>query len=368
MEATQSQTADQKEIKCKSCGASLKFMPGTTKLGCEFCGAENEIEFKGESVVELNFDKYLAEYLNKSDTTVKVSAVKCGSCGAQTQLGENIVASECDFCGNPVAMKDAATCSLIKPQSILPFTIDREKGFGAFKKWVSSIWFAPNDLKKKLDDSEKIAGMYIPYWTFDADTNTWYTGMRGVDRTETYTAYEDGKSVTRTRTKTDWYPASGHVSNTFDDVLVVGSNSLPKTYMDALEPWDLKNLVPFDGKFLSGFKTESYGVDLKMSYDESKKKMEVVIREHVKRHIGGNKQQITSMDTTNSNITFKHILLPVWLSAFKYKGKSYRFMINGRTGEVQGERPYSFWKIFFLVITILGVIGTGILLYMKYGK
>lgn len=368
MEATQNQTADLNEIKCKSCKAALKFMPGTTKLGCEYCGAENEIEFKQEPVEEMDFEKFLSEFLTKSDNTVKVSVVKCGACGAQTQLGENVVADHCDFCGTPVAMKDASTCDLIKPKSILPFAVDREKGFDAFKKWVSSIWFAPNDLKKKMDDSEKIAGMYIPYWTFDSDTSSWYTGMRGVDRTESYTAYEDGKSVTRTRTKTDWYPASGNVSHWFDDVLIVGTKSLPKTYADALEPWDLKNLVPFDGKFLSGFKTESYGVDLKMSYDESKKKMDVVIRQKVKQHIGGNHQQITTLDTTHSSVTFKHILLPIWLSAFKYKGKTYRFMINGRTGEVQGERPYSFWKIFSLVVGILAVIGTGILLYMKYGK
>ena len=78
--------------------------------------------------------------------------------------------------------------------------------------------------------------------------------------------------------------------------------------------------------------------------------MDRMIARDVKYDIGGDDQRIGQIDTTISDVTFKHILLPVWLAAYKYRGQSYQFVVNGRTGRVQGERPYSAWKIGFAVI------------------
>lgn len=211
----------------------------------------------------------------------------------------------------------------------------------------------PSDLKRYANNPDKLNGMYMPYWTYDSNTSSSYTGQRGINRTQTYTAYENGKSVTRTRTVTDWYPCAGHVSNNFDDVLVLASRSLPEKYADALEPWDLKELTDYNSKFLAGFRSEVYQVDMKDGFGKAKGKMEVVIRQSVNRDIGGDHQRIISLNTAYNDITFKHILLPVWISAFRYGDKTYRFMINGRTGEVQGERPWSWIKITLLVVSII---------------
>ena len=222
---------------------------------------------------------------------------------------------------------------------------------------MNSLWFAPNDLKKYVDNADKLNGIYIPYWTYDSNTNSDYTGQRGDNyvTTETYTTVVNGKSQTNTRTVTKirWSYASGNVSNKFDDVLVLASNSLPEKYTNELEPWDLGNLTEYSDKFLSGFRTESYQVDVKTGFEKSKLIMDGGIRATVRRDIGGDHQQITSLSTVYNDITFKHILLPVWLSAYRYSEKVYRFMINGRTGEVQGERPYSVIKI---TLAILGGI------------
>jgi len=247
--------------------------------------------------------------------------------------------------------------TIIKPSYVLPFNIDQKNAFVQFKGWIKKLWFAPNDLKHYADNADKLNGMYIPYWTYDSNTSSSYTGQRGDNytTTESYTAFENGKSVTRTRTVTKirWSYASGHVNNQFDDVLVLASNSLPENYTAALEPWDLHNLASYSDKFLSGFRTESYQVDVKTGFEKSKVIMDNGIRQSVCRDIGGDHQRISSLDTTYNDIKFKHILLPIWLSAYKYKEKVYRFMINGRTGEVQGERPYSTIKI---VLTVLGGI------------
>jgi hypothetical protein len=96
--------------------------------------------------------------------------------------------------------------------------------------------------------------------------------------------------------------------------------------------------------------------------------MRPVIESTVRTDIGGDVQQISSLSTDYNDIKFKHILLPLWISAYRYNEKVYRFTVNARTGEVQGERPYSAWKIFFFVLTILAVIGGGIYLYSEYKK
>jgi hypothetical protein len=202
--------------------------------------------------------------------------------------------------------------------------------------------------------------MYIPYWAYDSASFSTYEGQRGDNyyETESYQAFENGKSVTRTRTvtKTRWHYVSGRVSREFDDVLVNASHSLPEEYAHALEPWDLKELVNFDEKFLSGFRTECYQIDLAEGWVNAKKIMDGFIRQDVCADIGGDHQRISHLDSRFGNVKFKHTLLPVWISSFNYNRKTYLFLVNGRTGEVQGERPYSWIKITLAVIVVVGIL------------
>jgi hypothetical protein len=182
--------------------------------------------------------------------------------------------------------------------------------------------------------------------------------------TESYTD-SNGRSQTRSVQKTRWSAASGHVSNSFDDVLVCASHSLPEKLVNELEPWDLPELVKYNDNFLAGFITESYQTGLKDGFGKAKVRMEDRIRSSVRSDIGGDTQQITTLSTEYNDITFKHILLPLWISAYRYNNKVYRFTINARTGEVQGERPYSAIKIALLVIAIIGII-VGIVYWNKH--
>jgi len=350
----------QNEHKCINCAAVLTFVPGTTNLKCIYCGAENEIKISEEKIEEYDFHEFLAKLQTSSDQHT-VNLVKCDACGAETTFNDKIVSDNCVFCGNQITLKSGTTCSIIKPKSLLSFKIDQKQGFTEFQKWVKSLWFAPSDLKKKANSPEKFLGIYIPYWTYDSDTVSNYTGQRGVNytTTETYTTVVNGKSVTQTRvvTKIRWSFASGTVNNDFDDVLVLASNTLPKSHTEKLEPWDLENVVPFDEKFLSGFKAEAYKIGLPEGFDQAKVIMDGTIRTLIKKDIGGDHQTISTVNTSYSNIKFKHLLLPIWLSTFAYNNKIFRFLINGRTGEVQGERPYSKMKIFLFILMILVTLG-----------
>ena len=348
---------NQEDVVCSNCAAQLEFEPGTTSLLCPFCGTKNEIEISDEQIDELDFETFLAE-AEAGEDIEEISTIACNACGAITTLDPNIVSSECPFCGNKLIVTQESSSKQIKPKSILPFKIKSNEALDSFKKWLKKLWFAPPGLKKFATQTDKLAGMYIPYWTYDSDTYSRYRGQRGTDyrTTETYTS--NGETKTRTVTKTRWSNVSGSVSLSFDDILILASKSLPQKKTDKLEPWDLENLIPFDEKFLTGFRTESYGIGLKDGFDSAKGKMSPSIEKAIKRQIGGDHERITSTSTSYSNITFKHTLLPIWISAYRFKEKVYRFVVNARTGEVQGERPWCWWKIALLALAVIGIIGT----------
>jgi hypothetical protein len=373
MENFDEKTAEIKnETKCKDCGAILKFAPGTTSLKCDYCGVQNEILSAAEPVVieELDFEKYIAGESGDAETQ-EINTVKCTSCGASTTLKPNVSSDNCPFCDTPLVITSGSSTKIIKPKYLLPFKIDAKKAKDSFREWISGLWFAPGDLKRYADSTDKINGMYLPYWTYDSGTNSDYVGERGVWYFETVsyeTTNDDGETVTETREerRTMWYPVAGTVDNTFENILVLASPSLPDKYTRALEPWDLEHLAGFDEKFLSGFRTESYQVGVKDGFETAKSVMSGPINASVLANIGGDEQRVISVSTSYYNTTFKHILLPIWLSAYRYSDKVYHFMVNGRTGEVQGERPYSAGKIAMAVIGVLAVIATGVYYYLRH--
>jgi LSD1 subclass zinc finger protein len=369
MESSFTPEIEHQKFPCRECGAFLVFAPGSTHLKCPYCGTENEIEASAEEIEEIDYNSFIASGALIADKQ-QIAVIKCTSCGAESSLKPNITSDECPFCGTALVVSSGSLCSVIKPKSLLPFKIDQKQGFGLYKSWLHDLWFAPNDLKKYAHNHEKLNGMYIPYWTYDCKTVSRYTGERGDNYTvtETYTTTENGKQVTRTRqvVKIRWRPASGTVRNTFDDVLVLASHSLPGNYTRELEPWDTQNLVPFNEKYLSGFRTETYQVDVKSGFEQAREIMDSTIRATICRDIGGDHQRIHFVDTIYKDITFKHILLPIWLSAYRYNNKVYRFMVNGRTGEVQGERPYSWIKITLAVLAFILLVC--LILFLTEGK
>ncbi|MCU0431277.1 MAG: hypothetical protein MUF42_15035 [Cytophagaceae bacterium] len=330
-------------VGCKSCGAILKFAPGTQHLKCDYCGAENEISAQAdaEPIQELDFHSHLNHDSSNQQSTQQVSTVKCTGCGAVTSLRPNVTSDECAFCGTALVLTKAEITTTLKPKSVLPFKIDQKKAKESFHQWIKSLWFAPIGLKKYASTDSKLHGMYIPYWTYDSEVGTHYSGQRGIHRQEVEYYSENGQQRTRTRTVTDWYSVSGHVHNSFDDVLVNASNSLPREYADALEPWDLENLQPFNEQYLTGFQTESYQIGLKDGFEHAKEKMQSTIESTIRSDIGGDDQRIH---------------LPIWISAYKYNGKAYKFLVNGRTGETKGDRPWSTGKIISTVLSVLVVI------------
>ena len=344
-------------FKCEGCGGELVYSPGVASMECPYCGVTVQCPEPTGEVLEHDFESQLTSLASGAVTT-QVLEVDCDACGASNQLDTNQTSGECAFCGTPF-VQQPKSANAMKPHAVLPFAVTRDEGIGHFRQWINSRWFAPNKLKELATDVEKFKGLYLPHWTYDTNTITDYTGQRGEYYyvTESYTDNE-GKHQTRQVRKTRWYPTWGRVFVNFDDILVPASDTLPRKYVDALEPWDLPQLTPYADQYLSGFQSESYSVNLRAGFEIAKDKMAPDIDTKIRWDIGGDEQRIHTKHTYYNNITFKYILLPVWISAYRFKDKIYQFLVNARTGEVQGERPWSWIKITLLVLFIIALIGT----------
>lgn len=355
----------ERSFPCSACGANLAFAPGAASLQCGHCGVLNQIPESDraqqlEALEELDYHAFLEHAAGEQDTVDRME-VTCQACGAHTQLADHQTSGKCAFCGSPIVAQSKSV-RVIQPRAVLPFAFDKKKAVDCYERWLASLWFAPGDLKKAAFIDESLKGVYLPYWTYDMDATTDYTGMRGVDYwvTETYSVTVNGRSQTRTRQvrKTRWYPASGRVFNAFDDVLVPASRTFPEDRLDILEPWDLPRLVPYDAAYLAGFVAESYSVTLPQGFQEAAERIQPAIDRSICADIGGDHQQIHTKRSAYDDITFKHLLLPVWITAYRYHGRLFRVIINARTGELSGERPYSVWKILVAVLAGLILVGT----------
>lgn len=359
-------TASVERFPCPHCGADTELAPGTDSLFCKSCGKHSEIsapasdepgpEAQG-AVHEHDFSAALARVRSRPARELAVGAreVQCQNCGARTVVTQQ--ATRCPFCDHAMVIELATADVTIEPQGVLPFAISKEAAAEHFLQWLRGLWFAPRKLSERAR-KDGLDGVYLPHWTYDSRTITDYRGQRGEYYwvTESYTDSK-GNRQTRQVRKTRWYSASGRVRVAFDDVLVCASESLPRKLTTKLEPWDLPAVCAFDGKYLAGFTAERYQVDLEAGFALAEQRMEPDIRAAIRRDIGGDEQRIHEMHVRHEDVTFKHLLLPVWLSAFHFRERVFRVMVNARTGEVAGERPWSWVKITALVLVVLALIG-----------
>jgi len=345
---------------CGGCGARVEFAPGTTAMRCPYCGYEQQISH-GDQQIQEHALAELDTLPRKPVAQLAAYVYVCQRCAAQTQ--SNDTATLCQFCGSPLVMDPNASGQIV-PEAVLPFMLDRNGVRESLRKWISSRWFAPNALKK-VSEAESTRGTYVPHWTYDSQTYSSYSGARGEHYyvTERFTNSE-GKTETRQVQKTRWYPVSGQVSRFFDDVLVPGSMTVPPAKVDALAPWPLPEAAPYQPQYLAGFHSLRYDIEPETGLDEAKNRMSNVIQDDCRRDIGGDEQRVDGVNTNYTAVTFKLMLLPIWIACYLYGGKTWQILVNGRTGEVHGERPYSRLKIFLAVLVALLVVAVVVYLWL----
>lgn len=345
---------------CEKCGADLEFSIGQQDLKCPYCGYEKLIELAADADIgEQDFQAILVkvrEWREKSSGQDQSgqSEVRCVGCGGNVVFVGSLTSSECPYCGSPIQLdKVHDSPKRVPVHGVLSFHIEKETARQNLTAWVRSRWFAPSEFALRGVEG-RFNGVYLPFWTYDSLTFSRYWGERGDHYWVTVT---DNNNQSRQEMRTRWSSVSGSHQRFFDDVLILATKGMSRDMMDALEPWPLESVQPFSQELLAGFLARTYEVELDDGFPIAKKIMDAGIASDVRGLIAGDEQRVSEIKTRYDAITFKHLLLPVWLLAYRYRDKSYQIFINAMTGEVQGERPYSFWKIFLTVLLVVGIAG-----------
>lgn len=346
---------------CPSCGGDMVFNPQTGNLKCPYCDAEKAIEAVNRVIMEQSFASALAKGVRTWDED-DVKSFTCKNCGAQIIFDSHTQAQFCNYCGSShIALEE--TEKTISPQYLVPFGVTEKAAGNHFKEWIKKRWFAPNDLKKAYQN-DKLLGTYIPHWTYDSDTYSCYTAQRGDYYYVTRTRVVNGKETTYQEQHTRWTSVSGVYSQFFDDILVRASNKVDSKMIQKIQPFNLNALTGYKPEYLSGFYAERYSVALEEGWFSARNDINRQIEGGVTRKIGGDTVRALNIQTQYNAITFKHILLPIWLSSFNYQSKIYHFMINGQTGRVVGEYPKSPIKI---ALAMLAGLIIGCIIFWLYG-
>ena len=346
-EAAEDARLSQRSFPCPACGADLRFDPGKGSMHCGHCGSDVPVPHVDDAAAQVE-NPYHAHLDSDTGTLAEEEALSlsCGGCGASIEFHPDEHSRICPFCDTAI-VGDPGVQRRIVPQAVLPFALSHDEAHAAMRAWLESRWFAPNDIAEEAQ-ADHFQGVYVPFWTFDAQTDTDYVGQRG-------RSVGSGKNR-----RTVWTTVRGNVKGPFDDVLVSASKSVSMEFKDALAPWPLRDLETYQTEFLAGFRAENHTVGLREGFGRAQRFMKEVINDWIRKDIGGQRQRITSSQTRYSQETFKHILVPGWITHYKFDNKTYRLSVNGRTAKVFGHRPFSNIKLFGATIALtlaLGVVG-----------
>jgi DNA-directed RNA polymerase subunit RPC12/RpoP len=353
------------DFPCQNCGAKLHYDAGVQAMKCPYCGHQQQVQSAGPpGGREIPIEEGMR--LAARGFGTPVTAVSCRDCGATVNVTPGEQTAKCAFCGSHQVLAQESAGTAIRPESLVPFKVDKVAANKKFEEWLGELWFRPNDLKK-MAKLQEMGGVYIPFWTFDAWCRSDWTADAGYYYYETeYYTDANGNQATRQVQRTRWEPAAGWRQDFFDDTLVCASKGLPGELVAKFETFNTKQLTPYQPEFLAGWRAESYAVELMPAWGTAQQKMSDVQQGRCGGDVPGDTHRNLFVRNQFSHVTFKHVLLPIWIAAYRYKDKPYQFLVNGQTGEVVGKAPWSFWKIFFFVLACVTVITAISIAYLKY--
>lgn len=333
---------------CENCGGVMDFDPASQMLKCPNCDTHIEIFNDNSLVIEHPLTLHDLHTVRADEKTSHT--MECRGCGAKIEVDATSTATECPYCGSNYVLASKQEDAIV-PDGIVPFQIDKHKASEIFHQWVKTRHMAPGRLKQ-LYQKDKIQGIYLPYWTFDAMTHTRYTAMGGRHRQEKR-KNSDGKE--ETVIVTDWYPTSGQISHFFDDILVPASQKLDGHILDCVDVFRTKETASYAPEYMSGYSAECFTVDLQPAHETAVLQMENELKAMARQEVLCRYDEVSNICIFPSfeRESYKHILLPIYSTAYKYRDKIYHVLINGQTGNIDGEYPKSAAKIILIIAVIV---------------
>ncbi len=348
-------TLEETDRKCPSCGGVMDYDPASRGLCCPYCGRKEEIPSDaGEPSAAEELDFSTAESVENCDWGTETKTVICEACGAESVYDSLEISAVCPFCGSNQVM-EASGKDIMAPGGVVPFQVTDRQASDLFRSWIKKKWFCPK-LAKESAKAKHFRGVYLPYWTFDAQTDSDYKGEFGRDKVK---KNSKGESVV----ETTWYPVKGKYREAFDDELVCATTNHNQSMLMGIEPYRTAENKAYKPEYVAGFAAERYAVGIKEAWEMGRESIRFKLRNNIESEIRRKNQadQIRNLKITTrfSHLTYKYLLLPVWISSYKYKEKVYQFMVNGQTGKVSGKTPVSVPKVIIAsaaVIIILALI------------
>ncbi len=331
---------------CDSCGAPVDALDKF----CPTCGAVNaELAQKvGPAVKGQVKPPPLPQDLSKF--------FRCENCGAEVQTDPNYRSYVCPFCDSTYVVEySPQQTGRLPPEFAIGFAITPEKALDRFHEWLQdNSWFRPGDLTIAQID-QKLKGVYLPFWSFSMLAHSRWIASIGEYwyRTETYTTFENGKSVTKTRQvrETEWWPLSGMHHRFYSGYLVSGSRGLPQRQADRIKPYHLAALKRYQPYMLAGWLCEEYSVGRDAAEAQCRAEFMAWEQENIKNFLPGDTSRNLQINTQFGEINEDLILLPVYLLTYRYQDKVFQFLLNGQTGKAAGDKPVSWRRITAAIVT-----------------
>jgi len=353
------QTSAAQTFLCSQCGAEMGWDADHKMLACDYCGHQQSPDQVSE-IVEYDLEEALSSGPGKAQGYgTETKTIACQQCGASTTVEPSVTSTECPFCGSNVVLEQETAADIFQPESLVPFQVSQDVALRKYREWLGKGIFRPGDLAKRAGRGQ-LYGVYLPFWTFDANAFSRWRAEAGYYYyvNEKYTTTVDGKRVTKTRKvrKTRWERASGQRSGSYDDVLVYATDSVDQKILKKIYPYNTGKLVPYAPQYLSGWRAEQYQIDLRQGWQMGRQKIESDEKDQCSRDVPGDTQRNLRVNTTITDSTFKHVLLPVWIASYPYKNKIFQYMINGQTGKVEGQKPISWIRVAIAVVVIVIIV------------
>ena len=356
--------------KCPACTGPLHFVGASGMLECDYCGSKfsiDEIEkiyaeeeakaaengIKNDEKKEKEKSESEAMGTEWSEDEAKgMKTYSCPSCGAELICDATTAATSCPYCGNPTVIPGQFTGGL-KPDFVIPFKLSKEQAVAALENYYKGKVFLPKAFKDH-NHIEEIKGVYVPFWLCDCE-------MEGTSR-------YIGSNVRCWRqgdydiTETTYFKVMREGNLGFEMIPVDASTKMPDAHMDAIEPFDYRELKKFSTAYLPGFLADKYDVSQKDSLARISERARNSIKTEMRNTVRG----YSMVMTENENFKFenkgiKYALLPVWMLSTKYKGENFLFAMNGQTGKLIGDLPVDkgkFWGLFAAIAAPLAIISS----------
>ena len=356
-------TLKETDRKCPQCGGTMDFNPSTGGLKCPYCDYEEAIpeevnneEGEVTKATELPFDD--ATITENYDWGTETKTIICKSCGAESVYNAQVISSECPYCGSNQVTEAGDNSKVMAPGGVVPFKIDQKSAAERFKTWIKKRFFCPKKAKESANP-KKFKGMYLPYWTFDADTDSVYTAEWGRDRKVKRGDHEE--------IVTDWHRTEGSISEFFNDELVCGTSNESANLLKGVEPFDTEDNKAYKPEYVAGFGAEKYSIGVRDAWKSAEVSIKSKIKNSIQSEVTGrhNADRVRNINfnTRFSNRTYKYLLLPIWISSYKYKDKVYNFVVNGQTGKVSGKTPISALRV--AIVVVIAIILIALFFYLQ---